>query len=431
MKPEDDSRAAKSLRDAMESQHPGIVHEIEGAIRTLHKLKGLADSGLPGQPPANGENGVLAAFAATAALTATSAGTMGSPAEQIAQTEVERRVEADVPILACGSSFGRYQIVRLLGRGAMGAVYLAYDTQLHRHVALKTPLLSPNSQVIQRFYREARAAAQLRSPYTCPIHDAGQIGHIYYLSMAFIEGQPLTRAIAEGRLRTAADIASVIKKIAQGLQKAHELGIIHRDLKPDNIMIDNDGEPIVMDFGLARRVDDDAQVTMNGVILGTPAYMSPEQVDGDPQKIGPATDIYSLGVILYQMLTGRLPFKGSITVILRQIGRDLPAKPSSFNQQLGEDSALERICLKMMSKSPADRYASMADVAKAVGGAPASQDVAIVKPSALSRVKSWSSGILASLARQDSPTKAIEKSSMANPPAAADQITLLDSPGPT
>jgi serine/threonine protein kinase len=198
-------------------------------------------------------------------------------------------------------------------------------------------------------------------------------------------------------------------------------------LKPDNIMIDNEGEPIVMDFGLARRVDDDAQVTMNGVILGTPAYMSPEQVDGDPRKIGPATDIYSLGVILYQMLTGRIPFKGSITSILRQIGRDLPPKPSALNQELGEDSALERICLKMMSKSTADRYASMAEVVKALEGSSPRQDVAIVKPSALSRVKAWSSGIFSSLVRQSSPTRAIDQTSVGNPPVDPGEATMWDS----
>ena len=130
--------------------------------------------------------------------------------------------------------------------------------------------------------------------------------------MAFIDGKPLERLIAEGRLGGVASIADLTKKIARGLQKSHEQDIIHRDLKPANVMIDPDGEPIVMDFGLARRVDDEILITAPGKILGTPAYMSPEQVEGDASNIGPATDIYSLGVILYQMLTGRLPFQGSL-----------------------------------------------------------------------------------------------------------------------
>jgi serine/threonine protein kinase len=269
-------------------------------------------------------------------------------------------------VLAAADSFGRYQIVRLLGRGAMGAVYLAYDTQLQRHVALKTPFLGGNPQIIERFYREARSAAQLRSPYICQIFDVGEISGIHYMSMAFISGVPLTKMLAEGRLQGTKDIVEITRKVARGIQKAHEHGIIHRDLKPDNIMIDSDGEPVVMDFGLARRVDDDAMLTSAGSLLGTPAYMSPEQVDGDPRKIGPATDIYSLGVILFQLSTGRLPFQGSITAILRQISTDQPPRPSAIATTVAPGSRLEQICLKMMAKPVADRYASMAEVIKAL-----------------------------------------------------------------
>src|SRR5262249_8117290 len=184
--------------------------------------------------------------------------------------------ESPTPTLAASESFGRYQIVRLLGRGAMGAVYLAYDSQLQRHVAIKTPFLGNNRQTIERFHREARAAAQLRSPHLCPIYDVGQISGIYYLSMAFIDGQPLSQVIAERRLTDERVVAEVVRKVARGLQKVHEQGIMHRDLKPDNIMLEHDGEPIVMDFGLARRVDDNIRITTPGRIIGTPAYMSPE-----------------------------------------------------------------------------------------------------------------------------------------------------------
>jgi serine/threonine protein kinase len=405
---EGESRGLVPLRESIQSRHPGIAEEIEGAIRTLHKLRDLAGPDAPEPPPAEAGPDM---FAATQALTAAPSGGRDAEAPPIAETEAEPHAGAELPLLAASTSFGRYQIARLLGRGAMGAVYLAYDTQLHRHVALKTPLLGKNPQAIQRFYREARAAAQLRSPYLCPVYDVGQIGTVYYLSMAFIDGQPMTRAIAEGRLRTAREIVAVTKKIAQGLHKAHERGIIHRDLKPDNIMIDNDGEPIVMDFGLARRVDEEAQVTMAGVIIGTPAYMSPEQAEGDPGKIGPSTDIYSLGVVFYQMLAGRLPFRGSLTSILRQIGSEPPPRPSAFNPEIGEDSPLERICLKMMAKSPADRYATMADVVASLERLSPGEDVPIVKASALSRIKSWSSGVFSSLARPRSVPPAAGKGS--------------------
>ena len=173
----------------------------------------------------------------------------------------------------------------------------------------------------------------------------------------------------------------VIKKVARGLQKAHEAGIIHRDLKPDNIMIDNDREPIVMDFGLAKRFNEDVQVTMTGVIIGTPAYMSPEQVEGDSRLLGPATDIYSLGVILYQMIAGRLPFQGSLTSILRQIGSDPPPRPSALNLGIGENSPLETVCLKMMAKSVQERYHDHGPGRGGARGLSPREEAAIVKPS--------------------------------------------------
>jgi serine/threonine protein kinase len=298
------------LRSVIQTQHPGISVEIEGAISVLRKLQKIAGPAMPGQPaPPSAEESSLVA-------TTDSTNEVDTDPVPGGPTRVkDAEADSDAPVLAAGEAFGRYQITRLLGKGAMGAVYLAYDTQLHRYVALKTPSLESNPLTIERFYREARAAAQLRSPFICPVYDVGQFSGIYYLSMAFIDGKPLRHAITEGRFKEGKDIAAVVAKIARGLQKAHEVGIIHRDLKPDNIMIDTDGEPIVMDFGLARRVDEDIQLTTPGRILGTPAYMSPEQVEGDPEKIGPATDIYSLGVILYQMLTDRLPFKGSLTAV--------------------------------------------------------------------------------------------------------------------
>jgi serine/threonine protein kinase len=292
-------------------------------------------------------------------------------------------------VLAAGETFGRYQIVRQLGQGAMGAVYLAYDSQLQRHIALKTPTVGSNPTTVARFFREARAAAQLRSPYICPVHDVGQLGGIHYLSMAFIDGQPLSRVIAERRHGDALAIATLVQKIARGLHKAHDEGIIHRDLKPDNIMIDGDGEPVVMDFGLARRVDEEVRLTAPGRILGTPAYMSPEQVNGDPEKIGRATDIYSLGVVLYEMLAGRLPFQGTFTAVLHQIMEREPSRPSAVNPALAEGCALECICLRMLAKSPVDRYPAMAEVVQALDEAfPRSQPPA-AKPTLWKRL--WAS----------------------------------------
>jgi len=394
------------LRSEFHTRHPQIADEIEGAIRTLHKLKEIATpvrnaASIPDQ----GEE-APATIAMTKALEPLPSRSAEGDTQALAKTQAEPAGGNEIPVLRASCTFGRYQIVRMLGRGAMGAVYLAYDTDLHRHVAIKTPFLGKSTQTIERFYREARSAAQLRNPYLCPIHDVGKVGDIHYLSMAFIEGVPLTKVMAERRLKTVSEITTIVSKLARGLQKAHEIGIVHRDLKPDNIMIDLDGEPIVLDFGLARRVNEDAQVTMPGVIIGTPAFMSPEQVDGDPAKVGPASDIYSLGIVLYHMLTGQLPFKGSLTSILSQIGTKPPVKPSAINQDIGEDSPLEQICLRMIAKSPGDRFASMAEVAAALDGLlKKDTEIPINHTSTLDRLKTWSSGILSSLVRPGIPRK--------------------------
>jgi serine/threonine protein kinase len=212
-----------------------------------------------------------------------------------------------------------------------------------------------------------------------------------------------------------------MQKIARGLQKAHEQGIIHRDLKPDNIMVDADGEPVVMDFGLARRLDEDVRLTAPGRILGTPAYMSPEQVEGDPMQLGPATDIYCLGVVLYEMLTGRLPFQGSFTAVLRQITTAEPPRPASLNSALGEGSPLERVCLKMMAKSPADRYASMAEVVEALDEVFPREHPPEARPSLWRRLFSWATSPAAPRRNGKTPAGAAAGSSQGVTLATSDQ----------
>jgi serine/threonine protein kinase len=399
MNSEPQPNAPDPLRSAIQTHHPKIADEIEGAIRTLRKLKEIAKPEGKDEFVPEPSDAVAATIAATHAIDPLPLPAGVNDAQALAATLAEPSA-GETPSLQASTTFGRYQIVRMLGRGAMGAVYLAYDTELHRHVAIKTPFLGKSTQTIMRFYREARAAAQLRNPYLCPIYDVGKVGDVHYLSMAFIDGVPLTKMMSQRRIATVGEIVSVVSKVARGLQKAHELGIVHRDLKPENIMIDHDGEPIVLDFGLARHVDDDVQVTLPGTIVGTPAFMSPEQVDGDQSKVGPATDIYSLGIVLYHLLTGQVPFKGSLTSVLGQIGTVVPPKPSSINPELGEDSPLDRICMKMVAKLAADRFASMAEVAAALD-ALGRKDTAtsVTRTSALGRLKSWSSGVFSSLVR--------------------------------
>jgi serine/threonine protein kinase/Tfp pilus assembly protein PilF len=267
------------------------------------------------------------------------------------------------------ASFGRYELRGLLGQGGMGAVYLAHDTQLDRLVALKIPHLDGPDQAAaaERFLREARAAAVLTHPNICPIYDAGRIAGHYYLSMAYIEGQPLSQRLPEGRLLPAGYAAALTRAVALAMQEAHRHGIVHRDLKPANIMLNAHGQPVVMDFGLARREPRPGQerLTQSGVLLGTPAYMAPEQAGGDDAAIRPACDIYSLGVILYELLTGRVPFRAEgIGKLLAQIERDPPLPPSQLRS--GLDPELEAVCLKALAKRPQDRFASMGQLAAAL-----------------------------------------------------------------
>ena len=258
--------------------------------------------------------------------------------------------------------FGRYRILRTLGQGGMGTVYLALDTQLDRQVALKVPQFNQQSggEGLERFFREARVMASLRHPNLCPVYDVGEIDGVYYLTMAFVDGRPLSDLFRP--LWPQHDVAALFQKLARALHVAHKAGVIHRDLKPANIMIEH-GEPIIMDFGLARRdIADDTTLTRSGMIVGTPAYMSPEQVAG--QKIGPATDIYSLGVILYQMLAGDLPFQGSLVTVLGQIVTKAPTPLQELRADV--DERLEKICSKAMAKSPADRYTDGVEMAHAL-----------------------------------------------------------------
>lgn len=261
--------------------------------------------------------------------------------------------------------FGRYEIRKKLGEGGMGAVYLAHDTQLDRRVALKVPSFAANDpqEIIDRFYREAQAMAALQHANLCPVFDVGEIGGIHYLTMAFLEGRPLSDYL-KGKPQPCRQAATIIRKLARALQSAHEVGIVHRDLKPANVIVKTDHEPVITDFGLSLDAGK-ARLTNGGMVLGTPAYMSPEQVDGNKKLIGPATDLYALGVILYQMLTGELPYQGSLQTVLFKILAGRPEPPQLANPEV--DSGLQAICLKCMASRVDDRYESARALALDLG----------------------------------------------------------------
>jgi hypothetical protein len=219
---------------------------------------------------------------------------------------------------------------------------------------------------VQRFQREARAAAGLAHPNICPVFDIGQIDGVRYLTMRYVEGRSLAEVLRDGPPPAPAAAVALVRKVALAMAYAHGRGVTHRDLKPANIMLEGQSEPVVMDFGLARRsAPAEVRLTHDGAVLGTPAYMSPEQVRGDVPALGPATDIYSLGVILYELLTGRLPFQGSSGQVLQQILQASPLPPSSVRPSL--DHRLDAISLRAMARDPGNRYPSMQALADALG----------------------------------------------------------------
>jgi serine/threonine protein kinase len=247
-----------------------------------------------------------------------------------------------------------------IGTGGMGSVYKAQDPSLQRVVAVKLPHFErcpENREAQQRFLREARAAALIRDPRVCPIYDVGEDQGTFYLVMAYLEGQSLaSRLSGQARFEDLHEAASLVCQVADGLGAIHAHGIVHRDLKPGNILIDKEGQVVLTDFGLARLVSDAENITAEGALLGTPAYMAPEQAAGETTRIGVWTDIYSLGVVLYKMITGRVPFEGPAHSILHKIVYETPPPPSSFRQ--GLDPALEAVVLRAMARRPEDRFRS-------------------------------------------------------------------------
>jgi predicted Ser/Thr protein kinase len=276
-------------------------------------------------------------------------------------------LEPDTGAPPLPSPFGRYVILRLLGKGGMGSVYLAHDRQLERRVALKVPHLRSDDRAVprERFFREARAAARVEHPGICPVHDVGEIDGVPYLTMAYLEGRPLSSLLRAGMSFSGRQAAFIVWRVALALAEAHDHGITHCDLKPSNIMLGRQGAPVLMDFGLARCIlSADESSAAPGTILGTPAYVSPEVLDGGSGAAGAASDVYSLGVILYELLTRRVPFDGSMRALTRKITRREPPPVSAYRADA--PPVLEEICRRAMARRPADRYPSMRPLAAAL-----------------------------------------------------------------
>ena len=255
---------------------------------------------------------------------------------------------------------GDYRIIRELGRGGMGVVYLARQESLDREVAIK--VLRPNQEffapVLKRFREEARHLARLRHPNIVSIHEVGEVDGEPYFTMEFVDGESLSAVLKRGAMNPSQALET-LKQVAAAVDHAHKQGIIHRDLKPANILVDRAGQNYVTDFGLARNITQTSVLTQSGDMLGTPAYMAPEQARGDLGSVSEATDVHAMGVILYECLTGQTPYgKDAPALVLVRLMREDPEPPRRINRQIPRD--LETVCMKAMAKSPAKRYATAA-----------------------------------------------------------------------
>jgi eukaryotic-like serine/threonine-protein kinase len=283
--------------------------------------------------------------------------------------------------------FGKYELEAELGRGGMGVVYKARQVDLKRTVALKMVLSSQlaSPEALERFQDEARAAAGLVHPHIVAVYEAGHIDGQPYFAMQLIEGCSLGERVRQGPLPPH-EAARLVCTVAQAVHHLHDHGIVHRDLKPSNILLDANGHPFVTDFGLVK-VLGGGHHTTTGAIVGTPSYMSPEQA-ASRKDLGPATDVYSLGAILYELLTGRPPFaEESMLDTLAQVLESEPTAPRRLRPAIPAD--LELICLRCLEKGPAERFGSADALARALDAFLKGEDTGLSLPGLRYRVRHW------------------------------------------
>jgi serine/threonine-protein kinase len=377
--------------ESLLKQHPDLAVELRAFLGVYDRVRVLAAplravASVAGGPAELADRDVVSTLPAshqpvgittemTDAITAIVNVEAGPTDDPDATAPVIPEAPPECDLLDAGTRvryFGDYELLRVLGRGGMGIVYKARQLSLNRPVALKMlqagTLASEDD--LRRFQNEAEAVAMLDHPHIVPILEVGQYEEQRYFSMKLIGGPSLDRKLGAYMTDPKA-AARLVRTIAEAVHHAHQRGILHRDLKPGNVLLDERGEPHVTDFGLAKRVQADSELTQSGAILGTPAYMAPEQASGQRGMVTTSTDVYGLGAILYALLTGKAPFGGDSPVeTLEQVRERTPAPPSKLNPRVPRD--LEIIAMKCLEKDPTRRYASAQaladDLRRYVGG---------------------------------------------------------------
>jgi serine/threonine protein kinase len=355
-----------------------MAHESEREQRLNEVLAAYLEAVEAGQPPDQREvllrhpdlAGELTAFFANQDRLAWLARPRGPEGNAPSDKPGERTaLDARPPDVAhCtelqpGSQLGDYEVLEVIGRGGMGVVYKARQVSLNRIVAVKviragTPA---GPQDLARFDVDAKALARLEHPNIVHVYEVSKPGGLPYFSLEFVNGGSLAQKLS-GTPLPSGQAAELVQTLAQAMHYAHQRGVVHRDLKPANVLLTAEGIPKITDFGLAKCLDAEAGQTVTGQILGTASYMAPEQADGKSRDIGPAADVYTLGAILYELLTGRPPFRGETFFdTLEQVRHHEPAPPKLINPKVHRD--LQTICLKCLAKAPRERYASAADLA--------------------------------------------------------------------
>jgi tetratricopeptide (TPR) repeat protein len=333
--------------------HPELVDEVRAQLKRVERVRDELNALFPSLSHTTGENTPLP------------------------------RIYTDLP------SIPGHEVNAVLGRGGMGIVYRARHIRLNRPVAVKMMLsgVFAGPQELARFRREAEALAELGHPHVVQIYEAGELDGLPYFTMELVEGGTLAEKLA-GSPQSADRAATLAITLAKTVQAAHERGIVHRDLKPSNILLTPDDSPKISDFGLARRLEPGANLTWTGARVGTPSYMAPEQAAGAANAASPAVDVYALGAILYELLTGRPPFRAETAAETeRQVIAEEPAPPSRLNAKVPRD--LETICLKCLHKDPRRRYATAADLAADLGRFQRGEAIAARPVSKFERVRKW------------------------------------------